>query len=54
MKDDNNPSGISGREVNGGRNYFMINLRGTGAGSNSRPLDLHSDKYLCSDTEWLE
>ena len=50
---DKNPSWISGREENGRRNYFKINLHKVWdlrPGSNSRPLYLQSDMYLQLDT----
>ena len=49
---DNNPSGISGREENGRRNYFVINLRKSmGPGLDRTPSPwISSQTRNCSQT----
>ena len=45
---DNNPSGISGREENDRRSYFIINLHESMGPDRDQTCD--SDTYLQSDT----
>ena len=46
LETDNNPSWISGREENGRRNYFMINIQESmGPGQ-----DWTRDPWICSQT----